>query len=37
MGRALGVAASLSLVFLPVGDEVSLLVLSWAFAVRVIS
>jgi hypothetical protein len=37
MGRALGIAASLSLVFLPVGVEVSLLVLSWAFAVRVMS
>jgi hypothetical protein len=37
MGRALGIAAPLSLVFLPVGVEVSLLVLSWAFAVRVMS
>jgi hypothetical protein len=37
MGRALGIAASLSLVFLPVGVEVSLLVLSWAFAVRAMS
>ena len=37
MGRALGIAVSLSLVFLPVGVEVSLMVLSWAFAVRVMS
>jgi len=34
MGRALGIAASLSLVFFPVGLEVNLLVLSWAFAAR---